>query len=230
MSNHPLQSAPAPTAQARPGGSLSRWARAGAAGLAAVLVAHLLDRWGFRNLLADNPVLLESRDWYRALRVLGFWPVWGVVAAAMMLADSTRRGPDGRSLLFTRGPFLAGSTALAGLLAEGLKLLLRRGRPIDTGGAYVFTPFDQHTFDTSYFGLPSSHAAVAFAAAFACGAMNRRWLWLGLPLAVGCGLTRVLMGQHFVSDVALAGLVGYAAPALIAQSHAALVRRGGGGA
>src|SRR5260370_30463795 len=73
----------------------------------------------------------------------------------------------------------------------------------------MFRPWLDQPFSTAKLGLPSSEAAVAFAAAAMLARLfpESRVLWYGL--ALGCALTRVASGAHFLSDVALAALVGY---------------------
>ena len=97
------------------------------------------------------------------------------------------------------------SAGLSGLLAEIGKLLIRRGRPGEVAG-YTFhaLPAD---LSTAGLGLPSSHAAVAFGGAFFLARCYPRIAPVVVAWACGCGLSRVLDGAHFVSDVvAAAGL------------------------
>jgi hypothetical protein len=56
---------------------------------------------------------------------------------------------------------------LGGIIAELLKIALRRERPGLTDGAHVFRPWSEHPLSTAQLGLPSSEVAVAFAAAAA---------------------------------------------------------------
>jgi membrane-associated phospholipid phosphatase len=73
----------------------------------------------------------------------------------------------------------------------------------------VFRPWTDHPWSTAQLGLPSSEAAVAFgAAAILARLFPATWaLWYGV--ALGCAVTRVASGAHFLSDVVLAALVGY---------------------
>lgn len=192
---------------------------AGLAGLTVVLM--LVDHAAVPVLRATDQGLMESRDWYRLLRVLGYAPTWLGVAVALMLVDSGRRFSEaGGSPIWSRGPFLFASAAGAGLLAEGLKLVIRRGRPPDAPpDAYAWVPFTHGTFDSSELGIPSSHAAVAFGAAFALARLHPRTGWVLLPLAVGCALTRAWTGQHYLSDLAGGALVGWIVPAAITVLH-----------
>jgi len=74
----------------------------------------------------------------------------------------------------------------------------------------VFRPWSDHPFSTAQLGLPSSEAAVAFAAAAALARLFPETGLLWYALAAGCALTRVASGAHFTSDVVLAAFVGYA--------------------
>src|SRR5690606_34907010 len=82
-------------------------------------------------------------------------------------------------------------------------------------GEYVFRSFTEDTFSSSGLGMPSSHAIVAFgSAAMLSRLFPRAWpIWWAL--AWGCGLTRVLHGRHFVSDVVLAAIVGWLVAAIL---------------
>jgi membrane-associated phospholipid phosphatase len=166
----------------------------------ATLISFAFDRWAYDHLMF---AAVYETDWGRFLRVMGFWPMWAVAALALWLhergtVDSAKR----RALL------LAGSPALAAIVGEVLKLLLRRERPAVHAGAYAFRAFTDRPFSTAGIGSPSSHAAVAFGAAAMLALLFPRARWVWYALAAGCGLTRVLARAHFLSDVAVAALVG----------------------
>jgi membrane-associated phospholipid phosphatase len=171
--------------------------------------------------LADLPVAerlhtnsATREDWGRMLRVAGYVPTWILVSIALVLidADPTRRtGAPGARDRWTRGVLLSLAAAAAGLAAEALKLVVRRGRPvlIDGNASYFFRPFSDGTLDASGLGMPSSHAAVAFGAAFMLCRLHPRAWTVWLALGVGCAATRVLTRAHFVSDVVGAGVLGF---------------------
>lgn len=190
---------------------------AAAAWVALMILSMLIDKWAFHHWSVLDPAqraLMESKDWYRLFRIVGFVPTWLVVGVIFILVDSGpgggRGGWSARGVpLFARGPFLIASTLVSGLLAEIVKVLARRARPIDTDGAYAWVPWDRDIFKASDLGFPSSHAAVAFAAAFALARLHPRTIWIMLPAAALCGITRVWTGQHFLSDIVGAGVVGW---------------------
>ncbi len=175
------------------------------ASIVALVVAHLLDHFAFEYLRYPQ---INSEDWGRLLRVMGFLPTWLLAASALALHD--RKTP----VKFRRAYLVFFAPALSGLAGEILKILIRRLRPGETG-EYVFRAFSERTFSSSGLGMPSSHAVVAFgAAAMLSRLFPRAWpiWWL---LGAGCGLTRILHGRHFVSDVVLAAIVGWLVAALL---------------
>jgi len=167
-------------------------------GLFAILIAHGLDPWFYAHFRVQD---IYSEDWGRLLRVLGYLPLWLVLALALWLQERPRG--------WRRPAALALSPAAAGIVGEVLKILLRRERPGAHDGAYVFRPFSERTFSSSGLALPSSHAIVAFgAAAILSKLFPRAWpVWWAL--AWGCALSRVAAGAHFLSDVVVSALAGW---------------------
>ncbi len=185
---------------------------------------------------------VEGEDWYRLLRVIGFAGTWVVVGVGLMLVDSGRGAGGGAGGdahaggwrgAMSRGPFVVGCALLAGVLAEGLKLVVRRGRPdAAVGHEHVFWPWAkgdwtpaafgwtretlkdwgwEHfpgAWNTSDFGLPSSHAATAFGGMVAVWWLWPRAGWVVLPLAAGCALTRTMDRAHYVTDIAAGAALG----------------------
>lgn len=167
---------------------------------ALIVTAHLLDS----PALALRVDGLGDADWHRALRVAGFLPVWMAIGAALAL--HRRQATVGIGLLLSAG--------LSGLLAELGKLLIRRARP-SASEAYEFLPLPPD-LSTAGLGMPSSHAAVAFGGAFLLARLYPRLAPVVVLWAAGCGLTRILDGAHFLSDVVAAAALGW----LIAQAIA----------
>jgi membrane-associated phospholipid phosphatase len=95
----------------------------------------------------------------------------------------------------------------ASVLVHGLKLLIGRARPelFAEYGAYSLTPF---TGDTLFESFPSGHstAAGAFFGAFAMLTPQLRPLFLVPALMIG--VSRVIVGAHYPSDVAAGLLLG----------------------
>lgn len=174
-----------------------------------ILVASLADAWAYTHLFAPG---IGSHDWGRFLRVLGFLPLWWVAGTAARLNASSAAGHRGALLLMA-------APTIAGALDEILKLLVRRERPGPNAGEYVFRSFADRPFSTRGLGMPSSHTIVAFAAATI---LSRLWprarpIWYGL--AAGCALTRVMSRAHFLSDVVVGALAGWAVGSLLWRAY-----------
>lgn len=172
--------------------------------LASVLAAMLVDRWAFQNVRMSG---VHEKDWGRLLRVMGFMGTWVALAIAVGLHDAGAQPslarPRRRAWLLVLAP------GIAGLVAEVLKIAIRRERPGIHEGAYGFRAWSERTWSGAGLSLPSSHAAVAFGGAAMLAVLFPRARWVGYVLAAGCGLTRVLAGAHFVSDVLMAAGIGW---------------------
>jgi membrane-associated phospholipid phosphatase len=168
------------------------------------VVAQLTDSWIFHHLAYK-----QTYDylWGHMLRLVGYAPLWALVALAFGLHDRVPGTPLQESA--RRGLLVFGCPAAAGLVADVLKLVLRRERPYFTDGVYVLRPWFKQPFSAADLGLPSGEAAVAFAAAAILARLLPEASLLWYLLATGCALTRVSSGDHFMSDVVLGALVGY---------------------
>ncbi|HEX7242349.1 MAG TPA: phosphatase PAP2 family protein [Longimicrobiaceae bacterium] len=177
------------------------------ASAAALLAAHLVDRWAYAHLASPG---FAGTDLGRMLRVMGFLPLWIAAALALVLTDWPRRLTESLYAALARGALLLGGAVAGGLAAELLKLLFRRERPRAHGGEYVFRAWSERPFSTGGLALPSSHALVAFGAlAMLARIFPRAWpVWYAL--GAGCAFSRVAAGAHFVSDVTLSAVAGVA--------------------
>ena len=178
----------------------------------ALALAHLLDRWFYDHFVDRSPwkPIRRLPDWRMMFRIAGYLPFWWLVSLGVLLAaekSRTRR----------RGLAYLSLTPVAGaLVSEIVKFLLRRERPIDHGGEYFFRPFDG-ILTTSGLAFPSSHALVAFSAAAALTRLYRKGWPLWWLIAIGCGLSRVAMRHHFLSDITLGAILGYLVAAVLAR-------------
>ncbi len=177
-----------------------------------IVISVALDRWVYDNMSAHTRQAvgkLEEEDWYRALRVVGYLPVWMVIGLCFLLIDLGR--PPIRGGVIRRATLVVLCPAVAGVVSELVKMLVGRVRP---GPAIAendfFKPFLGGFTDGSNLAMPSSHAAVAFAGAFALSFILPRLTPVVILLAVGCGLSRILAGAHWLSDVIVAAAISYA--------------------
>ncbi len=183
----------------------TRLLRFALASAAAIVLAHLVDRWAFAHL-ADAG--LGGSDLGRMLRVMGFLPLWATAGLALVLHDWPQRAERGTRAALARGVLLLLGAGLGGLAAELLKLVFRRERPRAHAGEYVFRAWTERPLSTGGLALPSSHALVAWGAAAVLAHLFPRARWVWYALAAGCGWARVAAGAHFVSDVVVSAVVG----------------------
>jgi membrane-associated phospholipid phosphatase len=177
-------------------------------GCALSLVTTVCDPWVYQHIVWAK---VYDTDWGRAFRMMGYWPTWMVVAAALWLDG---RPPD---LAAWRARLLVVSVTGVGLCGEALKLLVRRERPNAHDGVSVFRPFTERPFSTSGLSMPSSHALLAFAAAAMLARLFPRAAVMWYALAIGCAVTRLLARAHFFSDVVVGALLGVAAAYITAS-------------
>jgi membrane-associated phospholipid phosphatase len=185
--------------------SRQRLLRFALASAAAMVLAHLVDRWAFFHL---SDAGLAGEDLGRMLRVMGFLPLWATAGLAMVLHDWPLRAERGTRAAVSRGTLLLLGAGLGGLAAELLKLVFRRERPRAHAGEYVFRAWTERPLSTGGLALPSSHALVAWGAAGVLAHLFPRARWVWYALAAGNGYSRVAAGAHFVSDVVLSAVVG----------------------
>lgn len=129
----------------------------------------------------------------------------GWVGASIALA--WLGGPKGRRAGLATAVASLGTTYL---VQHMIKPVFRRKRP-HVGRDVVVVGI--RTTDASF---PSGHAASSFAAATALSTFYPRTAPLSFSLAAGVGLSRVHLGHHFPSDVAVGAMIGVASGALVA--------------
>ncbi len=91
-------------------------------------------------------------------------------------------------------------TVVPGLFANLLKRLIGRARPIhlDEYGLFGFQPVFN---DWSFQAIPSGHTSVIFAFAMGVVFLRPKWRWFMLSVALIGGISRIMVGVHFPTDV-----------------------------
>lgn len=169
---------------------------------------------GFATLAIDLPLSRPARDhtWPKPVseqlqrfEVFGYGVTVGVILIVVWVLDARRRSAMPRLVLMV---------LVAGLAADGIKLLLARIRPRDFEfEGSVWTTFGRWFAmgggGSKFHSFPSAHTAVAVGLAVALGAMYPRGRWLFVLFAVLVGCQRVVSGAHYPSDVLWGAAVGW---------------------
>jgi membrane-associated phospholipid phosphatase len=189
----------------------------------------------FVSLLLVDPFMLERsralppevRHFFRTVTDIGksnwmLLPTGAAVALAIVLRKRHVgfRNSAGYGLIASTIGFVFVSVGGAGLIANLAKNIIGRARPklFDTMGALDFKLF---AFDPDYASLPSGHATNIFALATAIGMLWPKGRVLLYTLAAWIAASRVLIGQHYVTDVVLGAMLGTIFPYLVRDRFAA---------
>lgn len=178
---------------------------------AVVAALSFVDPGLWQKLMVGDVERYRATDWHHVFRQAGNVVMWILIALAIGLTQWKQRGARLTAWMIVVSPLLAGA------LAELLKRLVGRERPgtIDPTGAYTFKPFLHAFSDGSNLGIPSSHAAVAFGGAFILLRLFPCAGCVALVWAIGCGMTRVALGAHYVSDVVAGAALGHIAATIL---------------
>ncbi len=187
------------------------------------------------GLLIVDPFMLERskalapevRKFFRVITDIGKsnWmliPTGKAIALALVLRKrhGGLRNSAAYGLIASTIGFVFVSIAGAGLIANLTKNILGRARPklFDTAGPLDFELF---AFDPDYASLPSGHAANIFAFATVIAILWPRGRVLLYTLAAWIAASRVLIGQHYVTDVVLGAVLGTVFPYFMRDRFAA---------
>ncbi len=139
----------------------------------------------------------------------GAWPLTPLllllVASTVLLLPSLSFMARGTlAAVSAKVGYMFVAIALTGLADAIIKRIIGRVRPSDLG-AFAYEPF---SWRAAYASFPSGHATNVFATLVAVGLIWRRarpFLWV---YALGIAASRVIVGSHFLSDVAAGAAFG----------------------
>jgi len=192
----------------------------------ALVLAALSDMTAATDAGHAAPRLVALGDFVTSFGTSGYMFAFSALIAVVAIVAQRRgvrtwRG-DSLQLLGERAIFFFATIAVSGILAQVIKHLVGRSRPrlLATDGAFRFHPLSFHNVLASF---PSGHTTSAFAAAVALGFMVPRWRGMFLAFALLIGLSRILVGAHFPSDVVGGAALGSLVALAVGRSFA---RRG----
>ena len=135
------------------------------------------------------------RRFFTAISRLGDWPAYAIVGVACAaILESAGLALIVQSLL----------TAAVGIAAyKGLKKWLVRERPYITHNGIVAAaaPLDRYSF-------PSGHTMHAVSFAILYSSHVPAVIWIMVPFAILVAASRVILGLHYPTDVAVGGILG----------------------
>jgi membrane-associated phospholipid phosphatase len=187
------------------------------------------------SLLLVDPFVLERakalpldvQAFFRSITDIGRvnWmliPAGGALALALVLRRRAAgfRNAAGYGLIASTLGFAFVSIGGASLIANLAKGIIGRARPLlfDTEGGLEFKLF---AFSPDYASLPSGHAVNIFAFATVIAILWSKARVLLYTLAAWIAASRVLIGEHYVTDVVVGAILGTAFPYLVRDRFAA---------
>ncbi len=117
-------------------------------------------------------------------------------------------------VLSHRAAFVFIAVAATGIFASLSKNSIGRARPylIEEVGPHGFSPF---AFDSQWAAWPSGHTTTAFAMATALAILFPKFRYVYFALAVIAGLSRTMLGAHYLADTIMGATIGVAGTILI---------------
>jgi membrane-associated phospholipid phosphatase len=102
------------------------------------------------------------------------------------------------------------SFATSGIFAQILKYFISEARPALLLQKTNYPYFIQNVTLHNFHSFPSGHSTSAFAlfAVLSFAVENKKYSFLFLALAALVGYSRIYLGQHFISDVAVGSFIG----------------------
>ena len=148
------------------------------------------------------------------------WPlgIGGLLWVVLALLLRQRHGLTKTALRRARACVLLvmASVALSGLLANILKQVIGRARPMTDGGAEVYQ-FNLLAFDPAWASFPSGHATTSMAMMIALAMILPRHALACIAIGLLGAVTRVQLGVHWASDVAAGITLGVAVTIVLRQ-------------
>ncbi|MCC2097080.1 MAG: phosphatase PAP2 family protein [Hyphomicrobiales bacterium] len=142
-----------------------------------------------------------------------------IAAVAASALGGERVNSTALSVLGGRAAFLFAVLAGSGVASLILKRIGRaRPKLLDDGGAFQFNPL---IIKSSWASFPSGHSITAFAFAMALSYFLPRWRLPLLAAALLVGVSRVIVGAHYPSDVVAGACIGIVSAVLLRRMFAA---------
>lgn len=148
------------------------------------------------------------------------WPlgIGGLLWLTLAALLRHHRGPTKTALRRAQACvlFVMVNVALSGALANLLKQVIGRARPVTEGGAGVYQ-FKLMAFDPAWASFPSGHATTTMAMMVALAMILPRHALACVAIGLLGAASRILLGVHWVSDVVAGVALGTAVTIVLRQ-------------
>ena len=169
--------------------------------LEAVLLLKRMGHFFFVLVISGTMVALQRERWRQVLLLWLCVVGSAAVGQGFLKPTIAKVRPDG---------VVTDERAAEIIEAEGADALVRHNGEYRNTGRVEFRGLFGGYRGLSGVTFPSGHSALAFATAAVVIACFRRGRFWFFALACGVAASRVLMGEHFLSDVIAGSFVGYA--------------------
>lgn len=156
--------------------------------------------WSTARVLTD----IGLSEYYFALSIL----TWVFAAWVAPRISSFKNYPDKINFLRRWGLNFLAALLVSGIITHLIKFTVGRQRPHKSPmfDPFVFTPFTTHWHWHSF---ASGHSQVMFTVATMMSVAMPKFRWFWVPFAILICLTRVIVHDHFLSDIIFGSCVGY---------------------
>jgi membrane-associated phospholipid phosphatase len=141
---------------------------------------------------------------------------WYLVGGLLLFAGFRKRNRR----FSTGGLFLFSAVAVSGLAADLLKIIFGRARPklLLQQGIYGFDVFGWHV-EHAWTSFPSGHSATALSAALTLSLLFPRFRLAFIAAGVLIAASRVVLCQHYLSDIVAGSVLGGVTAVLLYQRY-----------
>lgn len=117
-----------------------------------------------------------------------------------------------------RAKYILFSVALSGIVINIIKVIVARYRPVKL--------FEDGEYGFSFFGIghdinsfPSGHSATSLGVAFALSYLYPKYRYIFISFGVLVAFSRVVLTQHYLSDVLVGGYIGFITSLLLYKRY-----------
>jgi len=112
------------------------------------------------------------------------------------------------------GLFLFSTVAISGLSADLIKYIAGRARPKLYFNEHLYG-FDFFRWEHAWTSFPSGHSATAFSVALLLAILYPRWRFAALFGGILIAFSRLVLAQHYISDVIAGSFLGIVSTVLL---------------